>query len=229
MPRDGSLTRERILDAAERLVVERGFAATSVDAVIEAAGTTKGGFFHHFPSKRELGRALIARYTAGDLALLAQLASEAEAASGDPAEQLVALIDGFTEAADAHAREAPGCLYVSFVHERQLVDDGTIDLIVETVLAWRARLRQLLEGAAALHPPRREVDLGSLADLAFTTFEGGFILARTMDDPTLLASQLTHLRTYVELLFDVQPRARTRTSEISAAASSGMSTTQTTT
>ena len=117
MPRDGSLTRERILDAAERLVVERGFAATSVDAVIEAARTTKGGFFHHFPSKRELGRALIARYTAGDLALLAQLASEAEAASGDPAEQLVALIDGFTEAADAHAREAPGCLYVSFVHE----------------------------------------------------------------------------------------------------------------
>jgi hypothetical protein len=46
------------------------------------------------------------------------------------------------------------------------------------------------------------VDLESLADQVFTTFEGGFILARAMHDPSHLRAQLTHLRHYLELLFD---------------------------
>ena len=52
MPRDGTATRTRILDAAQALVLKQGYAGTSVDDVIAAAGTTKGGFFHHFPSKQ---------------------------------------------------------------------------------------------------------------------------------------------------------------------------------
>ena len=49
-------TRERILDAAQQLVMERGFSATTVDAILEAAGSSKGAFFHHFASKADLGR-----------------------------------------------------------------------------------------------------------------------------------------------------------------------------
>jgi TetR/AcrR family transcriptional repressor of nem operon len=226
--RDGAPTRERILDEAERLVLERGFNATSVDAILDAARTTKGAFFHHFPSKAALGRALVERYVAADLQLLDELMAAAEAASDDPAEQVVAFLGLFEDFAGAVPFQQPGCLYVSFVHERELVDDDTIELIVATVLAWRARLLAKLEAAAELHPPRRDVDLETLADLVFTTFEGGFILARTMGDPGLMRGQLAHLRGYLELLFDVQ-RPRTRTSESSAALPSGTSTIQTTT
>ena len=42
MPKDGTANRERILDAAEHLVIENGFAATSVDQILTAAGTSKG-------------------------------------------------------------------------------------------------------------------------------------------------------------------------------------------
>jgi TetR/AcrR family transcriptional regulator, transcriptional repressor for nem operon len=228
VPRDGALTRQRILDEAERLVLERGFAATSVDAILDAADSTKGAFFHHFPSKAALGRALVERYAAGDIEMLGEFMAAAEAATDDPAEQVVAFLQLFEEAADSLAHEQPGCLYVSFLHQRQLVDDDTVDVIVNAVLAWRDRLAHKLEAAAALHSLQHDVDLASLADLVFTTFEGGFILARTMGDSTLLRGQLAHVRHYVELLFDVQPRARTRTSEISVALPSGTSTTQTT-
>jgi TetR/AcrR family transcriptional regulator, transcriptional repressor for nem operon len=227
--RDGALTRQRILDAASRLVLERGFAATTVDAVLEAASTTKGAFFHHFPSKSALGRALVERYAADDLAHLDAMMSAAEAESDDPAEQLVTFFALFEDAIEELTAEQPGCLYVSFVQERQLVDTETLDVIVDSVLAWRAALVAKLEAAAALHPPRSPVDLTSLADLAFTIFEGGFILARTLEDPSLLRGQVEHLRRYVELLFDVQPRARTRTSETSPALSGGSSVIQTTT
>ena len=69
----------------------------------------------------------------------------------------------------------------------------------------RERLREKLEAAAKAHPPRLRVDLGSLADQVFTIFEGGFILARTMHDPTHLRAQLTHLRHYLQLLFALEP------------------------
>nr|MBA2293902.1 TetR/AcrR family transcriptional regulator [Actinomycetota bacterium] len=201
MPRDGTATRERILDEAQRLVLERGFSATTVDAVLAAAGTSKGAFFHHFPSKDQLGHALVERYAQADLAYQEQFMAAAEAASDDPAEQLVTFVSLFEEAADELVTEQSGCLYVSFVYEKQLVDDGTHSLIVDAVIAARERFAQKLEAAIAIHPPGVPVDVTSLADLVFTTFEGGFILARTLRDPSLLRGQLTHLRRYLELLF----------------------------
>ena len=72
----------------------------------------------------------------------------------------------------------------------------------------RTRLLDKLKAAARAHPPAVAVDLHSLADQVFTTFEGGFILARAMDDPSHLRSQLTHLRHYLELLFQLTPTAQ---------------------
>jgi len=57
-------TRERILDAAESVVVERGVAALSLDAAAAAAGVSKGGLLHHFRSKESLLSALVERMTA---------------------------------------------------------------------------------------------------------------------------------------------------------------------
>ncbi|HYG93772.1 MAG TPA: helix-turn-helix domain-containing protein, partial [Nocardioides sp.] len=72
MPRDGSATRQRILDAARRLVIDNGFGRTSVDAVLAASGASKGAFFHHFPTKQALAEALVEQYVAGDLEMLEQ-------------------------------------------------------------------------------------------------------------------------------------------------------------
>jgi len=57
-PRKSSETRERILDVAEASVLEKGFAATSIEEVIAAVGITKSGFFYHFKDKNELAKAL---------------------------------------------------------------------------------------------------------------------------------------------------------------------------
>jgi TetR/AcrR family transcriptional repressor of nem operon len=203
MPRDGSRTRERILDEAERLILEQGFAATSVDAVLVASGTSKGAFFHHFPSKNHLARALVERYAADDVSHLEQLMAAAEAESDDPAEQLVAFLRLFEEAADELVTEQPSCLYVSFIYDKQLFDDGTNGLIVDAITAWRERIVEKLDAASALHPPRIPVDLPSLADQPFVGFEGAYILARTLGDPTLMRKQLAHLRHYLTLLFDL--------------------------
>lgn len=59
-------TRERLVETACRLFALDGFAATSMDAIAEAAGMTKGALYHHFPDKRAV---YVACYHAAHLRL----------------------------------------------------------------------------------------------------------------------------------------------------------------
>jgi TetR/AcrR family transcriptional regulator, transcriptional repressor for nem operon len=198
-------------------VLERGFAATSIDAVLAQAPATKGAFFHHFPSKDALGRALLERYAAADERMLDEFMAAAEAESDDPAEQLVAFLRHFEQAADELAPTQPGCLFVSFIYESQLASDGQDDLIATSIRHWRTRLLEKLEAAARAHPPAIAVDLPSLADQVFSTFEGGYILARALHDPRHLRAQLAHVRHYLELLFHLPPSSPTAPRDRAAA------------
>ena len=56
--------RDRILDAAERVVGDVGAARITLDVVAQAAGVSKGGLLYHFPSKESLMEALAQRYVA---------------------------------------------------------------------------------------------------------------------------------------------------------------------
>src|SRR5580698_9715037 len=49
-----AMTRERLLDEARRLFRERGYAATSLEQIAEAASVTKGAIYGHFSSKEDL-------------------------------------------------------------------------------------------------------------------------------------------------------------------------------
>lgn len=55
-------TRSRILDVAERLVQMRGFNGFSYADVAEELDVTKASLHYHFPSKAQLGEALMSRY-----------------------------------------------------------------------------------------------------------------------------------------------------------------------
>jgi TetR/AcrR family transcriptional regulator, transcriptional repressor for nem operon len=200
----GTDTRERILDAAQRLVIEHGFASTTVDAVLAASDTSKGAFFHHFPTKAELGRALVERYARADAEMLDTLMTAAESESDDPAEQVVAFVAAFEEATREMVTVQPGCLFVSFIYENDLTEPGTNEVVSAAILKWRDRILDKLEQAAATRPALDEVDLPSLADQIFTAFEGGFLLARALDDPAALRRQIAHVRHYLELLLDTQ-------------------------
>lgn len=203
MARSGADTRERILDGAERLVLDQGLAATSIDAILAASDTSKGAFFHHFPSKNHLARALVERYAASDLEFLEEFMTKAEAASDDPAVQLVEFIRLFEDAAEETVAQQPSCLYVSYIFDRQLFEDGTNDMIVDAVLTWRRRIAEKIRLAAEAHRPAIPVDPDTLADHVYATFEGAFVLTRAMSDPDLMRRQLELVRRQVALLFDV--------------------------
>lgn len=52
------VVRHQLLDVAARLCIDHGLHALTLDAVAKAAGVSKGGLLHHFPSKQTLLEAL---------------------------------------------------------------------------------------------------------------------------------------------------------------------------
>jgi TetR/AcrR family transcriptional repressor of nem operon len=201
-PRSGRETREKLLDAAEALILEQGFAATSIDQIIEKVGLTKGSFFYHFKTKNDLARALIDRYAAGDRRILEGNMERAETLSSDPLQQLLIFVGLLLELADQFDEEThPGCLFASYCYESGLFDGEINAVISEAILEWRTRLGAKLRAAAERHPPRMEVDPDSLADLITVIFEGSFVLTRTAGKGGVFAHQLRHYRNYLQLLF----------------------------
>ncbi|WP_241524084.1 TetR/AcrR family transcriptional regulator [Oceaniglobus indicus] len=72
--------RAHILNAAQALFFERGWEDVTISDVLDAAGISKGGFYHHFAAKEDLLDAIVQRFTAE--ALTAAQAARA-ATSGD--------------------------------------------------------------------------------------------------------------------------------------------------
>ena len=55
--------RTRLLDTAMQVIRAKGYTASTVDDICEAAGLTKGAFFHHFKSKEDLAVAAAAHFS----------------------------------------------------------------------------------------------------------------------------------------------------------------------
>src|SRR3954469_19455386 len=51
-------TKRALVDAAEDLFTEHGYAATSLDAIVAEARVTKGALYHHYPGKQALCEAV---------------------------------------------------------------------------------------------------------------------------------------------------------------------------
>ena len=56
------MRRLELVDLAQRLFLERGYERTTVNDVIDAAGVSKGAFYHHFRAKEELLEAIAERF-----------------------------------------------------------------------------------------------------------------------------------------------------------------------
>jgi len=201
MRRDGIATRERILDAAQNLILDRGYVGMTVDHVLDEVGITKGAFFHHFKTKDDLAKALLRRFANKDARIYAETRERAEKLSDDPLEQVLIFVRLFEEMFEGLTEPYPGCLFASYIYELQQFDDETRTLIHGSFMKWRELLKEKFEVIARKYPPRIQVDAASLADVFTVVLEGAFISSKALDEPQLIGEQLRHFRNYVELLF----------------------------
>lgn len=197
----GAATKEKILDATEQLILEKGFAGATVDLVLEKTGLTKGAFFYHFKSKAELGRGIIDRYVERDNALLHELVSKAEKLSRDPLQQYLIFVGLMEDLLSQLDKPFPGCLIASYAYQMELFDEDTQQAVISGFDEWNRVLREKLEQAMTTQQPELDVTAEALVNNLLSAFEGGVVLGKVYDDAKMLSVQLQHHKNYVELLF----------------------------
>ncbi len=197
----GEATRERICAAAEQIVLQKGFAATSLDEIMEAAGVTKSGFFYHFRDKHDLAKALLRRYVDHDTRILDDLFARADALIDDPLHAYLAFLKMFSEVMDDLPDRHPGCMVASYCYQDQIYHREIRQMSAEGIMMWRRRFRERLDAIAERYPPRAPIDLDALADMNITVVEGGIIIDKGAGGKGALARQVLMLRDLVKTLF----------------------------
>jgi AcrR family transcriptional regulator len=197
----GGDTRERILDAAEASVLEKGFAATSIEELIAEVGITKSGFFYHFKDKGELAKALLTRYVERENTLFDDLFARADALNEDPLHGFLVGLKMLSELMADLPNGHPGCLVASFCYQDRLFDKEVRELNTAAVLGWRKRFRERLDLIAASYPPRIKVDLDDVGDMLSVIADGGIILSRVAKDKDALPRQVMLYRDFVRSVF----------------------------
>jgi TetR/AcrR family transcriptional repressor of nem operon len=201
----GDQTRTRIMDAAQAMILDKGYSGTSVDQVISCLGLTKGAFFHHFNCKSDLAKALIQRFADEGVQLLHDTMERARKLSDDPLQQLLIMVGLYTELFDGLEEPYPGCLMAAYVYELQQFDDDVRPIINLEMLETRKVLTAQIDRIKLRYPPREKVDSKALADMFLSTFEGAFVLSKSLNEPEVTADQLRLYKTFLEALFKPDP------------------------
>ena len=144
---DAELTRQAILDAAERLFCDRGYAATTLDAISRAAGVTRGAFYWHFRDKAEVLAALHARCFLPQEQILTAVA---EADSADP---LGGLLDASVAALRSFEQdEGRQRVFRIMSHLTPAERDDTLARLDDDMRALIRRIMQRARDNGTLHP-----------------------------------------------------------------------------
>jgi AcrR family transcriptional regulator len=145
----GGESREEILQAAAELFMEFGYAATSIDAVAQRLGATKGRIYHHYRSKADL-------FFDVQVAAMTRLTDEIDPIArggGKAVERLSAMALRHTQillkelpmqkvavqGLERHLLEASAAAKRLWYSQRRLQSDAAIDDIAHTLAAYALR------------------------------------------------------------------------------------------
>ncbi|MBR2687644.1 MAG: TetR/AcrR family transcriptional regulator [Aquamicrobium sp.] len=189
--------RNRLLDAARDVIRARGFTATSVEDLCQAAEVTKGAYFHHFKSKDALGIAAADDWSAGTTAFFAAAPYHAP---DDPLERVLAYV-AFRKSIIEGEIAQFSCLVGTMVQEVYATSPAIREACGRSILGHAATLEADIEAARTKHRVSGSWTAESLARHTQTVIQGAFVMAKAGNDPALARESLDHLDQYIRLLF----------------------------
>jgi TetR/AcrR family transcriptional repressor of nem operon len=190
-------SKSRLLDAALYVIRAKGYSAARVEDVCEAAGLTKGSFFHHFSSKEELALAAAEHFSA----MADEIFSSAPYRGLiDPLERILGYVD-FRKAMLQGGLPEYTCLLGTMVQETYETHPMIRKACERCISAHAATLVPDIEAAVRKYGIQGDWTVESLAYYTQAVIQGAFILAKAQQSSEVAADCLDHLRRYLEVLF----------------------------
>ncbi|MCA9304880.1 MAG: TetR/AcrR family transcriptional regulator [Phycisphaerales bacterium] len=185
--------RETLLDAAQGLMLSKGFPATKVDEICKAAGVTKGSFYYHFESKDDLARALIDHYFNR---LTKAFEGEPWMAFEDPAERVYALLDAVIGVMKGPLLKH-GCLLGSFALDLSETHPDIRRAIDERFAKLVGVIEPHLRAALKKKPKQSGINAKALSSQFLAVLQGAIVLSKASGDHAQLAASM---RCYKEMV-----------------------------
>lgn len=196
-------SKTRLLEAAMNVIRAKGYTATRIEDICEAAGVTKGSFFHHFSTKEELAIAAADYWSEITSAFFAESAYHN---ATDPLERLLAYIELRKAMLRGELAEFT-CLAGTMAQEVYATHPAIRDACGASISGHAATLIPDIQAAIDKYGVQGEWTAESLALMTQVAIQGAFVLAKARQSVSVAADSLDHLHRYVELLFR-QPQTK---------------------
>ena len=197
---DNPKSRQDLLNAAQELMLAKGFGATSVDEICRKAKLTKGSFFHYFKSKDDLGAALLERFCCSTQAQMKECCSCQEKEK-DPLKRVESHID-FAIKMSKERVGTKGCLIGTFAQELSDTHPQIRSMCARAFREWGKLIAADLREAKAKYKTKANFDPQDLAQHFIAIIEGAEILAKAQGDKKIVKKSLEYFRDYIKRIFN---------------------------
>lgn len=192
--RDPERTRERLLQAAFREVYRMGFQSASLDAILAAAGVTKGALYYHFGSKEALGYAIVEEIIAPDV--YGKWVRPLQNCK-DPIETLI----GCVHAIPIRLEDVRGgCSLNNLAQEMSPLHAGFRKRLETVFHGWEQQVASALRWGQLHGRVRRDVDPAQTARFLIAVVEGYGSLAKNAQDPKVMKAGIRNIVRWLQSL-----------------------------
>ncbi len=189
-------TRSAILGAAFEEIYRLGFQAASLTDILARTGVTKGALYHHFPTKKALGLAVVDE-------MIGPYIREKWLGKLDPDQNsidaLIQIFSGAAAKATDHDLQL-GCPFYNLAQEMSPIDDDFRRHLSDLFSEWRALFARVIERGQEREEVRLDIKPQHAATFLITTLEGAIATVKLTRDPSLLEDCLASLTLYLNSL-----------------------------
>jgi AcrR family transcriptional regulator len=179
--------RDRLIEAASRLLWENGVARTTIADIAAAADVPSGNVYYYFKIKDDIVDAVVSARVAASEATLAALAERYD----NPTDRLKALFNSLTAQAEATSQHgcATGSLCTELSKRATAPDPNSAKL-----------MRALIDGAEQQFQEMGRHDAHELAIEIITSYQGTAVLAHATAAPELLTHEADRVARWIDEL-----------------------------
>lgn len=167
--------RERVLEAAKRLIEAQGFKNASLNDILSNAGVSSSNFYYHFKSKEDLGLAVVKQFTEKlEVHVIQEILQDKKRG---PLERLRAYLDMHRKKLEANHCSA-GCPFGKLTSELS-EENPCFRELIETVFGrLRDSLRETIREGIERGELRRGIDPANASTLVLGTVQGLMLVAK---------------------------------------------------
>ena len=180
-----------------KLMLCKGFKATTVDDICAGAGLTKGSFFHYFDGKEDLAKATAKHFHEFQQCMFdgADFRSLA-----DPLGRVFGRLD-FIAGIARNPQIPKSCLVGNLVQEVAGTHEDIRAVCESAFNSAVADFERDVAAAKLKHAPNAEFEPASVARLYLSLIQGSMILVKASKNAAIFEENVEHLRRYIESLF----------------------------